>query len=351
VTHLEAFYAMLTRQRPARLLYHASFTSDLQKRLQEYLGVSNLAAYFDYQWQEEVRMKPGAPIAFDLERYYPAGSLPAGTTIDDFGVAHIPGGYYHFTKICSPLRNATSYADIVTYPIDTASNWSDADMAAQVRQIHARGKVAVSWIGHMYETAWSIRGYEEFLVDLLERPMWAESILDRLTEANMVRAVAAAKAGVDYLRTGDDVANQNNMMFHPDLWRYFMKSRWQQVFAAARAVKPDIQIWYHSDGNIEAIIPEFIEIGVTILNPVQPECLDPMMVKRYYGDRLIIDGAIGTQSTMPWSSPQEVLQVVRQRKQALGYDGGYIIAPTHVLEPEVPIENVLAFFSACQEPM
>jgi uroporphyrinogen decarboxylase len=350
MTHLETFHAMLARQRPPRLLYHADFTSDLEQRLRKHTGVTDLTAYFDFQWRQEVKMSPGKPIEFDLERYYPE-DLPHGTEIDEFGVARVPGSFYHFTRIVSPLRNAASYAEIASYPIDTASDWSDAGMAEQVQQIHAHGKVAVSWIGHMYETAWSIRGYEEFLMDLVERPAWAESILDRLMAANMVRAVAAAKAGVDYLRTGDDVANQNSLMFHPDTWRYYMKSRWQRVFAAARAVKPDIQIWYHSDGNIEAIIPELIEIGVTILNPVQPECLDPVMIKNRYGDRLIIDGAIGTQSTMPWGGPDEVRRVVRQRKDTLGYDGGYVIAPTHRLEPEVPIENVLAFFDACREPL
>ena len=222
-------------------------------------------------------------------------------------------------------------------------------MAAQVRAAHALGKVASCWVGHMYEDAWQIRGYEEFLMDMILRPEWCELILDRITEKNLAVACAAARAGVDIIATGDDVANQQTMMFGLDMWRKFMKTRWAAVYAAARAIKPDVQIWYHSDGNIERIIPELIEIGVTILNPVQPECLDPVMVKQKYGAQLVIDGSVGTQRTMPFGSPDDVRAVIRERVQTLGDDGALVLSPTHILEPEVPLDNIYAFFDAVKE--
>ena len=91
-----------------------------------------------------------------------------------------------------------------------------------------------------------------------------------------------------------------------------------------------------------------IEIGVDILNPVQPECMDPMALKREYGDRLAFWGAIGTQSTMPFGTTSEVKAVVRERIKTVGEGGGFLIAPTHKLEPDVPWENVLAFFEAVE---
>jgi len=138
-------------------------------------------------------------------------------------------------------------------------------------------------------------------------------------------------------------------MFSPDMWRRFMKTRWAKVWSAARTIKPDIEIFYHSDGNILDIIPDLIEIGVTILNPIQPECLDPLMVKRRFGDRIVLHGTIGTQTTMPFGTPDQVRQTVRERVERLGADGALILAPTHVLEPEVPLANVEAFFEACRE--
>ena len=128
----------------------------------------------------------------------------------------------------------------------------------------------------MYERAWQVRGYEPFLMDLLSDREWAELLLDRFCDNNLRVAEAAARADYDCIATGDDVANQNALMFQPDLWREVMKPRWAKVIAAARAIKPDIQVWYHSDGNIEVILDDLVEIGVTILNPVQPECMDPV---------------------------------------------------------------------------
>jgi uroporphyrinogen decarboxylase len=122
------------------------------------------------------------------------------------------------------------------------------------------------------------------------------------------------------------------------------------VYEAARRIKPDIEIWYHSDGNITDIIPELIDIGVTILNPVQPECMDIHEIKRRYGDKLVLDGTIGTQTTMPFGTTDEVRRTVRSRVRDLGRDGALILSPTHVLEPEVPVENVMAFLETSREP-
>ena len=200
----------------------------------------------------------------------------------------------------------------------------------------------------MYEDAWQIRDNEKFLMDFVLHEDFVDSILDRLMRRNLNRAVDYARAGVDLLTSGDDVANQNAMMFSPEIWRKHIKSRWAKVYAAARAVKPDIQIQYHSDGNIWEIIPELLEIGVTILNPVQPECIDPMAVRKRFGKRLVLDGTIGTQTTFPFGTPETMTAMVREMIETVGKDGGLILAPTHVLEPDVPIENIQAFFDACQ---
>ena len=122
----------------------------------------------------------------------------------------------------------------------------------------------------------------------------------------------------------------------------------QRCSQTVKAVKPDMLTWFHSDGNIEAIIPDLIEIGLDILNPVQPECMDPAEIKRKYGDRLAFWGAMGTQSTMPWGTVDEVRRVVKERIETMGPEG-LLLAPTHVLEPEVPWENIEAFVDAVEE--
>lgn len=185
--------------------------------------------------------------------------------------------------------------------------------------------------------SWKARGLLEF-------------ILDRITDCYVILASTGAKAGADIMRTGDDAATQRGLLFSPGHWRKLIKPRWKRVFDAARERKPDIEIWHHSDGDIKEIIPDLIEIGVTILNPVQPECMDVAAMKRLYRKHLVFDGTIGTQSTMPFASVDEVETVVRDRKREIGYDGALILGPTHTLEPQVPIEDVFAFIEANSEP-
>ena len=120
---------------------------------------------------------------------------------------------------------------------------------------------------------------------------------------------------------------------------------WQRI----KAIDPHCAIWYHSDGNILDIAGELIDAGVDILNPLQPEALDVDEVYRRYGDRVTFDGCMGTQSTMPFGTPTDVRARVRYLIEAYGRDGGLVIAPTHVLEPEVPLANIDALFDACRE--
>jgi uroporphyrinogen decarboxylase len=261
----------------------------------------------------------------------------------------VPSGLYHFWGYVSPLRDARRLDELEAYPLDEHTTYPTGDMAGAVAKAHAAGRVAVGNVVHMYETSWQIRGYEQFLTDLIAQPEWAECLLDKVARRCMFRATASARAGVDYLLCGDDVANQVSMMFSPQVWRRFMKDRWAKVWAAARAIKPDIEIFYHSDGNIMDIIPDLIETGVTILNPVQPECVDPLTIKRRFGNKVVLHGTIGTQTTMPFGAPEQVRQIVKQRVETLAGDGALILAPTHVLEPDVPIANIEAFFDACRQ--
>jgi uroporphyrinogen decarboxylase len=105
---------------------------------------------------------------------------------------------------------------------------------------------------------------------------------------------------------------------------------------------------FHSDGKIDEIIPDLIEIGVDVLNPLQPEVMDPAAIKREFGRDLAFWGGVGTQTTMPFGSPAEVRETVRTLIQTVGTGGGFLIAPTHVVEPEVPWENILAFMQSVE---
>ncbi len=352
-SQLALLHHTLRHESTGRFLAYAQFSPALDAALRGRLGLGSevdLTRHFGMYRPEHVSLQVTAAYqAPDFSRYFPKEKIPAGAFVNGIGVLEIPGSSYHFTAYVSPLRNAETWGEIEDYPYPSLDGISFDGMAAQVAAVHAEGRAATLWIGHMYETAWQIRGYERFLEDMLLEPERCEYILDRLMERNVVLAKAAAAAGCDYIMVGDDVANQRSLMFSIDLWRHFMKSRWEKVFQAARSVRPEIGIWYHSDGAILDIVPELLDIGVTILNPVQPECVDPVEIKRLLGRRAAIDGAIGTQTTMPFGTPADVKAMVRERVDTLGRDGALILSPTHMLEPEVPVENVLAFFEAVDE--
>lgn len=261
----------------------------------------------------------------------------------------VPSGFYHFWGYISPLRHAKSLKELEDYPLEDVDSWDFSGMADKVRAIHAEGKVAVAGINHIYETAWQIRGLQEFLMDMVERPSWAECLLERLAHQKEVLSLAAARAGADYLLCGDDVGSQQGMMFSIPSWKKMMRSRWERIWQGAKAINPDIKVWYHSDGNILKIVGDLIESGVDILNPLQPECLDIDEIHRDYGDKISFDGTIGTQSTMPFGTPDDVRNRVREVIEKYGKNGGLILSPTHVLEPEVPLENIDAFVEACRE--
>ncbi|MHC4563764.1 MAG: uroporphyrinogen decarboxylase family protein [Planctomycetota bacterium] len=349
-TDFENFVAATNHERPGRILYSANFVDDLANRVREHIGSDDIGAHYGFFEPVGVGLRPPEgyqPI--DYSPYWEGEDLPEGTAIDGNGVAMVPSGFYHFWGYVSPLRNATSLSDIENYPLDDMTLWDDSKMAAEVSDAHAAGKVSTLFVGHMYESAWQIRGYEQFLMDTVERPEWAECLLERIFQQNMVRAEAAGKAGVMYVKCGDDVANQNAMMFNKPTWAKLIHGRWAQIWQRVHELNPDAKIWYHTDGNCIDIVDDMVESGLNVLNPIQPECLDIDDVHRRYKGRLSFDGGMGTQSTMPWGSPDDVRARVKELIDNYGRDGGLLISPTHVLEPEVPLANIDAFAEACRE--
>ncbi|MGA2975361.1 MAG: uroporphyrinogen decarboxylase family protein [Spirochaetia bacterium] len=273
--------------------------------------------------------------------------------VNEWGVANERGSdpALHFTHIVSPLRGATTIEDIVDYPLpDLDADYRIAGLACEVARLHEQGFAAAAPVATtIYEVAWQIRGLEELLTDMVSQPEMAECLFDRLTALRAAQAAAYARAGCDVLMLGDDVSAQNGMIMSPAMWRRFFKPRLARIINDARAAAPGIPVFYHTDGDCRAIIEELIEIGVTILNPVQPECMDPAELKRSYGSRLAFWGTIGIQGTLPFGSPDDVRREVKRRIDTVGAGGGLLLGPSHMIEPEVPWENLVALYDAIDE--
>jgi uroporphyrinogen-III decarboxylase len=194
----------------------------------------------------------------------------------------------------------------------------------------------------IFETAWALRGLEKVLTDMIISPELANHLLDIPYHYHLTAAKKLVQMGVDMIWTGDDVGAQNRMLISPHLWRLYLKPRMACFIAELKAINPALKIAYHTDGNVEPIIPELIEIGIDVLNPVQPASMDPGKIKEQYGDRLCFWGTMDEQYTLPFGSPAEVEAEVLQRLSTIGKDGGLILAPTHHVQLDTPLENFWA---------
>lgn len=199
----------------------------------------------------------------------------------------------------------------------------------------------VSWgIGFsLYERAWSLRGIEGFLLDMVEHPEFAHALLDRICEFNVELIEQACQYPIDMVRFGDDWGSQRELIMGPALWREFIKPRFARMVEAAASRGK--RTFLHSDGDIYEIIPDLIEVGLTVLNPVQPDVMDIYQVKREYGKDIAFHGGVSVQHFLPDSTAAEVRTGVRRLIAEVGAGGGFVIAPTHSLGNDIPPENLL----------
>jgi uroporphyrinogen-III decarboxylase len=187
------------------------------------------------------------------------------------------------------------------------------------------------------------------MIDLVTNPDLAEAILDIPYQYHLTAAKKLVEMGVDMIWVGDDVGAQHTMLMSPATWRRFLKPRLADFIATIKGINPQLKVAYHSDGFIWPIIPELIEIGVDVLNPIQPASMDPAELKKKFGKHLCFWGTIDEQHTLPFGSPEEVAHEVRERLRTVGADGGLIIGPTHHVQLDTPMENFWAMVQTILE--
>ncbi len=287
----------------------------------------------------------------DANNIYLREQLPEKTYIDIWGVGHShQENCFHMTRMHHPLAGDPSLDEVINYPLPAIGNDAPDRVEAKVKEIHSQGLAAMGEMAcTVWEVAWYIRSMEDLMVDMMTDDERAFVHFDRITEHTIKRTELYAKAGVDIIQFGDDIGMQQTVMMSTDLWRKWIKPRFASIIEAGRRIKPDILVFYHSCGYVIPFIDELIEIGVDILNPVQPECMKLEEVHRLAKGRLSYWGSIGTQTTLPFGTTNEVKEEVWKNLSICGKQGGIVIAPTHIVEPEVPWENLLAMAEAAAE--
>ena len=251
-----------------------------------------------------------------------------------------------------PLSNVRSMKDLVKYVLpDLANPKRYSGLSKQVQHWHSQG-FAVAGLpphlgGELFETAWRLRGFENFMLDLLDRNEIIDYLLDQLTSMLIENALILARAGIDILLLDDDVAMPTGLLISPDTWRYHFKDRMARVINIAREESPELLIFYHSDGNFTRLIPDLVDIGINVINPVQPDCMDGAAIKREFGDRLAMWGTVGTARLWDEGTPDQIRTEVRRCMETMGPEG-LLMAPAYDID-FAPFENIIAFVEAVKD--
>jgi uroporphyrinogen decarboxylase len=287
----------------------------------------------------------------------PERKLSEDTLLDEWGVTWTRHGGSHYINTDGPFCHLAdpTLQDLEKYDWpEPADPGRFAGLRDQARKLHEETDYAViiNFSNGPVHLCQYVRGFGTWLEDLLLRPVFAEALLDRVSDiliqiAN--RALEEAGEYVDLVMYGDDIATQNATMFRPDLYRRMIKPRHKALSdAIKRHGKP---ILFHSCGAVYALIRDLIEVGIDALNPVQVSAADMATerLKREFGRELTFWGGIDTHRVLPTGTPAEVREEVKRRIDDLAGNGGYVLCAVHNIQPEVPPENVVAMYEAALE--
>jgi uroporphyrinogen decarboxylase len=275
---------------------------------------------------------------------------------DEWGIGwRMPkdGGFY-YDMYHHPLAAANSLEDLKAYPFpDPLDDRRFAPLRAQAEAAAARGKAVAlagpcAGIAEVY--SW-LRGYEEFYIDLARNQSWVAYMLDRLVEfkcAFWERALSEIGDLVDVVIEADDLGGQHSLLMSPKTYRQVIKPRHSRLFAFIKEQAP-VRIFYHTCGAVRALIPDLIDAGIDILNPVQLSAtgMEPHELKRKFGRDLVFwGGGIDTQRVLGTGTADEIREHVRRNIEALAPGGGFVFAAVHDIQANVPPENIMAMWEA-----
>ena len=259
--------------------------------------------------------------------------------------------YYELAH--SPLAGAQTLAEVENYDWPSSDWLSVAHLKDEISRINKTQRRAIQLgTGPFFETAWSLRGFELFLMDMIERPDIAQFILKKVTtlfQEVALRAIEAADGGIDILGTGSDLGMQTGMMFSPKIWREQIKPWHEMLLVPFKQM--GLKTRYHTDGAVVPVIEDMIEMGLDLLDPIQPKAtgMQAENLKTLFEGRLSFYGGVDTQELLPMGTAREVEQDVLRLISVLGSNGGYVAAASNAVQPDVPLENILALYGTARE--
>ena len=335
MTKRERIKSSIYRKSPDAIPWQMDLTRVIEDKLKAYYNTTDLhAATGDHI----VWVKPQNP------SNYVAEELEPGLVKTEFG------------DVWRMNYETGNWGELVSAPLNEPSlaGYAFPDGTLPGRWDHARDLRAkypdhflVAHFTAIFERAWSIcGGIQNYLIYVAAEEKFVEELTEKLTDYACQLILQLDGLDFDGVRIGDDWGFQTRLMIRPDTWRRIFKKPYQRILETTKQV--GLVPMMHSCGHLVPILSDLIEIGLQVYHPLQPEAMDVELCKREFGQDIAFWGGLGTQSTLPLGTVEDVRQEVRQRIQ-LFQDGGYILAPAGAISPEAPVENVVAIVETAQE--
>jgi len=360
--HRERLIESLNHKEPDRVPIDVGgittgITEVAHRNLRQYLRVKGKEEIVD-KIQQLVRPNEEILKKFDIDTRYIYLPVPKVTEGKDF-----PGEIWE--DEWGVRRKKTSYYyDMVDHPLKEATvddlkkmKWPDPHLSARFEGLEEETKrlyqetdyaIIVNVTGSIFEFSWYLRGYENFMMDLVTNQSFASALMDRILEFQMglfEEILSRVGEYIQVVQCGDDIAIQNGPAISIETYRKLVKPKQRELFQFIKK-RTKAKLFYHSCGSVYHFIPDLIEIGIDILNPIQVSAKDmeTKKLKRKFGRDISFWGGIDTQHVLPFDSPAQVREEVKKRIDELAPEGGYILNSVHNLQADVPPENIVAMF-------
>ena len=342
-------------QQPDRPPIDYRARSEVTAALQEHLGLPNYEALLQHLHVDFRYIEP-REVIYERRRYQgpPLASFDDGSWEDIWGVRRrrlvVESGAYD--EVCwSPLAEATTVEQVVAHRWPDPDWFDYSDVPEQCVRHADYALVGGGW-GALFGDAYRLQGLEPFLISLAQRPEVASAIVERVERFYYgvnERIFDAAGGRVDIFYFGNDFGTQRGLLLSPRMYRRFFAPAMARL--AAQAHDRGMAVMFHSCGAVRALISDFIQAGVDILDPVQAQAagMDPLDVYAEFAGRICLHGGIDTQQLLPFGTPAQVQARVRQVAAGCSAHGGYILAPDQSLQGDIPLENILAMYAAATE--
>jgi uroporphyrinogen decarboxylase len=373
MTSRERVLRTLNHQEPDRVPFNLALTVDIYNRLRQHLGLppdpdakmgiwTDVALKFDLIEAMQVDI---CAVGLNPPANWSPPPSRNGLVYDEWGIGRRKvvrdDGSFYLEMVEHPLANAT-LEDVRKYPWpDPFDSGRTQGLRQKVKRIRDETDKAImaKFSNSIWEQAWWLRGLEQWMMDLALNPEIACAIMDKVCEVAVGTALAGLEVAGDlidiYRLSGEDLGTQLNPMISPKMFERLVRPRFERLWSSTKRrlleKNPAGKLMLHSCGNVRPFIPSWIDMGLDILDPIQPRAqgMGPGPLKRDFGDRLTFHGGIDLQQTLPFGSVEDVANEVRDHIHALAPGGGYIVAPAHNVQGDVPPRNLVAIRDAIKE--